>query len=89
MGIFPLSQVSSLRADRHQRRKVMKMATEKASTNTKYTIYKGGAVFTTVDAAKMAVDGMGTRLLDADGDVVFMSPGSEYTIVKGTPAASK
>lgn len=63
------------------------MATEKA--NTKYTIYKGGAVFTTVDAAKMTVDGMGTRLMDADGDVVFSTPGSEYTVVKGTPAESK
>jgi hypothetical protein len=48
-----------------------------------YVIYKNDAVFANVEAASSKVDGMGTRLIDDAGEVVFHSQDSSYVIVKG------
>lgn len=52
-----------------------------------YQLYKNGQWIKEQEGSKMTVDGMGTRIFDAEGDVVFHSPGYEYSVIKGPKPA--
>lgn len=53
------------------------------STDKNYNIIKNNKVILNVLATRSIVDGMGTRLLDADGEVVYHNQNSDCVIVKG------
>jgi hypothetical protein len=51
--------------------------------NSNYVIYKNDKVFANVEAVTSKVDGMGTRLIDEEDNVVFHTQESNYVLVKG------
>lgn len=57
------------------------------STDKNYNIIKNNKVVLNVMASRSVVDGMGTRLIDADGEVVYHDQTSSAVIVKGDKLA--
>ena len=48
--------------------------------NKTYEIHQGGKLLLTVQGARCVVDGMGVRVIDEDGDVVFSGDHSHSAV---------
>jgi hypothetical protein len=57
------------------------------STDKNFVVYKNGKVFANIMASQSIVDGIGTRLIDEAGDVVFHDSSHSSIIVKGDAVA--